>query len=129
MPPPFLLTCYKMYIIHLLTICKEEFLKALLKKQRVLMNRLPLCTNMIRGTINFICSRCKCSKCICRNNKNYKAYRLTYKDKNQKTKIVYVPKNKLKEIKIMISNYSKCRKVIGRMVELNIKIFKQRLRI
>lgn len=97
-------------------------------RRRILLDQLSECGNMIKGSINSVCSACNRSKCICINKTNHQAYRLTFKDKHQKTKIVYIPKNRLHEIKTMIKKYAKAWKIIERLIKINIQLFKQRLR-
>ena len=63
--------------------------------------------------------------CICEKQTSRRAYRLTYKDSGQRTRIVYVPRARLPEIKRKIANYSKLRKLIEEFVEINIEIFKR----
>jgi hypothetical protein len=53
---------------------------------------------------------------------------LTYKDSQQNTKIVYVPKSQLARMQRMIANYKKVRAIIEEIVETNIKVFKEETR-
>ena len=52
--------------------------------------------------------------------------RVTYKDSRQKTRIVYIPRSGLTEIRRMIANYAKTRKITEQLIETNIEIFKMR---
>ncbi|MDA1055408.1 MAG: hypothetical protein O3C40_33835 [Planctomycetota bacterium] len=53
-----------------------------------------------------------------------KAYRLTYKDRQQKTRTVYVRQEQLPKIRKMIANYAQVRKIIEQLVEANLEVFK-----
>ena len=53
------------------------------------------------------------------------AYRLTYKDSQQKTRSVYVKKDQLPRMRKMIDNYAQLRKLIEKLVEANIEVYKQ----
>lgn len=53
------------------------------------------------------------------------AYRLTYKDSQQKTRSVYVKKDQLPRMRKMIANYVRLRKLIEKLVEVNIEVFKE----
>ena len=53
------------------------------------------------------------------------AYRLTYKDSQQKTHSVYVKKDQLPRMRKMIDNYAQLRKLIEKLVEANIEVYKQ----
>jgi hypothetical protein len=53
------------------------------------------------------------------------AYRLTYKDSQQKTRSVYVKKGQLPRMRKMIANYARLRKLIEQLVEVNIEAFKE----
>ena len=94
------------------------------KKQSSLVNQLAECRNMMKGSITAVCSRCNRANCTCKNKLNRKAYRLTFKDKNQKTQILYVPKKRLDEVKRMLKNYSKSWAIIDQLIYINIKLFK-----
>ena len=47
-----------------------------------------------------------------RRNQPTKAYRLTYKDSRQKTRIVYVAKDRLPEVRRLLANYSRLREIV-----------------
>ncbi len=95
------------------------------KKRDQLVKQLLTCTHMIKGSISSVCSRCTRANCICKTDTGARTHRLTYKDKDQKTKIVYVPKAKLGEVKKMISNYKRCKSIIDKLMDVNIMIFKE----
>ena len=95
-----------------------------LKRREMLLRKLESHCNFVRGSLSSVCAKCNRAKCICDKRTSRKAYRLTYKDREQKTKIVYVPSGKIPEIKKMIGNYKKIKNIINDLVETNIKIFK-----
>lgn len=103
-------------------------MEKLTQKQLALVNQWTECKHMMKGSINDVCYRCNRSNCICSNRANRRAYRLTYKDKNQKTQIVYVPKNKLQYVKKMIKEYARAWEITDQLVQINIKLFKSRLK-
>ena len=80
------------------------------KKQKKLLDEICKYGDILKGSINAVCNNCNRANCICSKKSNKKVYRLTYKDNYQKTKIVYVPEKYLKEVKNMISNFSRIRK-------------------
>ena len=53
-----------------------------------------------------------------------KAYRLTYKDRQQKTRTVYVRQAQLPKVRKMIANYAHTRSIIEQLVEVNIELFR-----
>jgi len=71
-------------------------MKGLIKQQKSLLRRLVQCGDFVRGSINCVCGRCNRANCICEKKSAAKAYRLTYKDGLQQTKIVYLAKNRLR---------------------------------
>jgi len=101
-------------------------MKYLIRRREKLLARLEDCADFVRGSINSVCARCSRSACICEKRTSRRAYRLTYKDSGQKTRIVYVPRARLPEIKKKIANYSKLRKIIEEFVETNIEMFKRK---
>src|SRR3990167_3440753 len=99
-------------------------MKDLIKKRIALSEQLAQCSDVVRGSITKVCAKCNRAKCICRKATPRKAYRLTYKNPQQKTCIVYIPQNRMAEIKRMIANHSKLRKILEKLIETNIQIFK-----
>jgi hypothetical protein len=53
-----------------------------------------------------------------------KAYRLTYKDRQQKTRTVYVRRAQLPRVRTMIANYAHIRSIIEQLVEVNVALFR-----
>ena len=93
-------------------------------KRNALSKKLAQYSSIVRGSITSVCAKCSRANCICDKRTPRKAYRLTYKDRQQKTQIVYVPRSRLPEIKRMIVNYSKSRKVLEQLIETNIRILR-----
>jgi hypothetical protein len=100
-------------------------MRGLIRKRKKLLARLEHCTDFVRGSINSVCAKCSRAGCICEIRTSRRAYRLTYKDSGQTTRIVYVPRVRLPEIRRKIANYSKLRKIIEELVETNIEMFKR----
>ena len=82
-------------------------------------------TSFLKGSINGVCARCKMANCVCEKKSNDKVYRLTYKDGNQKTKIIYISRDRLGEAKKMINQRKKIKETLNKLFEVNIKIFKE----
>ena len=95
------------------------------RKRNALLKKLNQYSEFVRGSINSVCATCNRASCICKKASSKMAYRLTYKDSQQKTRIVYVPRSRLHEMRKMITNYAQVRKIIEQLVELNIEEFKQ----
>ena len=100
-------------------------MKKLIQRQRKLLGRLAQCGNIVRGSINWVCGKCNRANCICEKKSAAKAYRLTYKDSRQKTRIVYVAKDRLPEIRRLLTNYSRLREIVEQLITANIEIFKK----
>jgi intergrase/recombinase len=100
-------------------------MKELVRKRNMLLKKLNQYTEFVRGSISSVCATCNRARCICQKTSSFRAYRLTYKDNQQKTRIVYVPRDQLPRIQKMIANYEQVRKIIEQLVETNIKMFKQ----
>lgn len=94
------------------------------KERSQLLGKLAKSAYFIKGSLNDYCAKCCRSKCICKNKTDLRSYRLTYKDQNQKTQVVYVPRDKVKQIEKMLDNYSKVKDIIDEIFNLNIKQFK-----
>lgn len=104
-------------------------MKTLLKKQEELLLRMEKCSEFLRGSITSVCSTCNRATCICPRKSSGKAYRLTYKDAQQKTRTVYIARTQLPVARRMIANYGRMRKLTEQLLETNIAIFKKRSRL
>jgi hypothetical protein len=104
---------------------KKASIKDLIRKRNALLKKFEQYSDFARGSITSVCSTCNRAGCICENKTPARAYRLTYKDSQQKTRTVYVPRNRLPKIKRLIANYTKARDVIEQLIETNIELFKR----
>ena len=96
------------------------------KKRNDLLKKLAQFPEFVRGSITSVCSTCNRARCICSKKSSRMAYRLTYKDSQQKTRSVYVKKDQLPRMRKMIANYARLRKLIEQLVEVNIEAFKEK---
>ena len=96
------------------------------KKQTSLLNQIKKYSYFLKGTLNDYCAKCARAECICTVKTKKRTFRLTYKDESQKTKVIYVPRNRVTEVKKLIQNYEKFRKIVNDITENNIKIFKNK---
>ena len=96
-----------------------------LRRRKTLLENFEQCSEFVRGSVNSVCAKCSRARCVCAQKTSRRAYRLTYKDSQQKTRIVYVPRDRLPKIRRMIANYARTRKIIEQLVETNIEIFKK----
>jgi hypothetical protein len=100
-------------------------MQVLIKRRNALLTRLVTDRNFVKGSITCVCGTCGRTHCICSKKSGAKAYRLTYKDGQQKTQIVYIPKTRLPEMKRMIANYARTRALIEQIIQANLAIFKK----
>lgn len=99
-------------------------MKGQIRKRDALAEKLAMCPEFVRGSITSVCSTCNRARCICPRTSSRIAYRLTYKDREQKTRTVYVRADELPRIRKMIANYARVRKLLDQLVEANIEVFK-----
>lgn len=104
-------------------------MKALLHKKESLLQGIDDYSEFLRGSITSVCSTCNRANCICTGKPTGKAYRLTYKDKQQKTRTVYISHAQLPEARRMLSNYSKMRDLMDKLFETNIAILKKKAKL
>lgn len=99
------------------------------RKRQALAEKLAQYPDFVRGSVSSVCSTCNRARCICRKKSpSRKAYRLTYKNRQQTTRTVYVRQEQLPKIRKMIANYAQVRKIIEQLVEANIEVFKAEAR-
>ena len=101
-------------------------MKTLLKKRETLLRRIADCSEFLRGSITSVCSTCNRAACICPGKPTGKAYRLTYKDTEQKTHTVYISRAQLPEARRMLANHVRMRKLTEDLFEVNVAIFKKK---
>jgi len=101
-------------------------MNALLKKRKSQLERLEKYSEFLRGSITSVCSTCNRAKCICKTPSTKKAYRLTYKDSQKRSRTLYVSGEEVSEVRRRIANYAKIRKLMEQLLETNIAIFKER---
>jgi len=99
-----------------------------IRKRESLAEKLAMYRDFVRGSISSVCSTCNRARCICRKKSSRMAYRLTYKDRQQKTRTVYVRRSQLPQMRRMIAHYACVRKLIEQLVEANIEVFKAEAR-
>ena len=103
-------------------------MKSPLRKRDALAEKLATYPEFVRGSITSVCSTCNRAGCVCPKTSSRRAYRLTYKDRQQKTRTVYVRPDQLPRIRKMIANYARVRKLVDQLVEANIEVFKAETR-
>lgn len=103
-------------------------MKSPLRKRDALAEKLAMCPEFVCGSITSVCSTCNRARCICPRKSSRRAYRLTYKDRQQKTRTVYLRQDQLPRIRKMIANYARVRKLVYQLVEVNIEVFKAETR-
>jgi hypothetical protein len=97
----------------------------LIKQREKLLRRLVDAGHFIKGSITAVCGTCGRAHCVCARTSKAKAYRLTYKDGDQKTQIVYIPRRRLAEMKRQVASYGLARALIEQIIQTNIALFKQ----
>jgi hypothetical protein len=100
-------------------------MKQLTKEQKKLLQELKKCDYFIKGSINDYCANCNRATCLCAVKTKLRSYRLTYKDSSQKTKTIYLPRERIREVKTMIRNYQKFKNISQKLFLTNIQIFKE----
>jgi len=99
-------------------------MKKLTQKRANLLAKLNALGPVVRGSITQVCSTCNRANCICNVSSSKRAHRLTYKDAKQKTKTVYIPRGRLRQVRKMLANYKRMRHLSEQLIEINIEIFK-----
>ena len=80
--------------------------KNLIRKRDALLGKFETHCDFLRGSITDVCSTCSRANCICDRKSTRRSYRLTYKDKQQKTKTVYISRSQLGKARVLDSTKS-----------------------
>jgi hypothetical protein len=89
-----------------------------------LLKEFEKCAYFLKGTISDFCGNCHRATCICSVRTDKRSYRLTYKDKMQKTKMLYLPRDRVQEAKKLLTNYARLKTILERLLDANIETFK-----
>jgi hypothetical protein len=76
-----------------------------------LLRRLGAVGPFVAATLSCVRHRCGNPRCRCATGEGHPSWRLTWKDKNQKTVSVYVPVGMLKEVREWLKNYRELKKL------------------
>ena len=96
----------------------------LINQKRLLWEKFLQLRDLLPGNLNaayLICNRgnCKCT----RGERHGPSWRLTWKEK-QKTKILYVRNNEVKEVKTRTQQYTKAKEILRRLAFINLELLK-----
>ena len=103
-------------------------MRNLVHKRNALLKKLDEYSEFVRGSINSVCATCNRAHCMRQTMSSRRVYRLTYKNRRQKTRIVYIPRSRLPRMRKMIANHARVRTLIEQLVETNIEVFKEEAR-
>ena len=103
---------------------KINFLKEIDAK----LKSLEKYKQMIKGTVYKVYRKCGNKNCKCTRGELHELFQFNYKDKNNKTKSLYVRKNDVKLFKQYIENYQKAKTIFNEIIELNIDALKPKNR-
>lgn len=102
----------------------EENIKELQKRVDDKFKELKKCKSMIKGSINERYAICGKPNCKCTRGEKHLSYQLSYKQKGNKTKTMYLKKTKLNKARKMIDNYQKAKVIFDEIIELNTQLLK-----
>lgn len=75
------------------------------RRTAALLKRLGVVGPFVAATLVCMPHRCGNPRCRCASGRKHPSWRLTYKDKEQKTVTVYVPVGLLEEVRQWVRNY------------------------
>jgi len=75
------------------------------RRTRTLLARLARVGPFVAATLTCVRHRCGNPRCHCARDEGHPSWRLTYKDKDQKTVSVYVPVDMLPEVREWVENH------------------------
>lgn len=81
------------------------------RRTAALLKRLGSVGPFVAATLVCVPHRCGNPRCRCAKGEGHRSWRLTYKDKAQKTVTVYLPVGLLKEVRQWIGNYRAFKKL------------------
>ena len=81
------------------------------RRTAALLGRLARIGPFVAATLACVRHRCGNPRCRCAQGEGHPSWRLTYKDKDQKTVSVYVPVGMLQEVRQWIENHRAFKKL------------------
>lgn len=94
------------------------------KKIKILEKKKEKMTKELKENFDIIIGSLVYLRRKCGTDKKYGAYFLS-KQEEGKTRLLYIPKDKAKEIKEKIQRYKRLKKIIKQISKINIEIFKE----
>jgi len=86
-----------------------------------LLRRLSEVGPFVAATLVCVPHRCGNPRCRCASGEKHPSWRLTYKDKEQKTVTVYVPVGMLEEVRRWVKNYRAFKTLAAEICDAQLK--------
>ena len=91
------------------------------RRTAVLLRRLGRIGPFVAGSLVCVPHRCGNPRCKCARGDGKPAWRLTHKDKRQKTVTVYVPVDMLEEVRQWVSNHRALKKLAAEISDAQLQ--------
>jgi len=91
------------------------------RRTQSLLRRLADVGPFVAATLVCVPHRCGHPRCRCASGEKHPSWRLTYKDKEQKTVTVYVPVGMLEEVRQWVRNYRAFKKLASEISAAQLK--------
>ncbi len=91
------------------------------RRTQSLLRRLSEVGPFVAASLVCVPHRCGNPRCKCAAGQGRPAWRLTYKDKEQKTVTVYVPVGMLEEVRQWLKNYRAFKKLAAEISDAQLK--------
>ena len=85
------------------------------RRTAALLKRLGQVGPFVAASLVYMPHRCGNPRCHCAKGEKHPSWRLTYKDKNQKTVTVYVPVDMVEEVDQWVKNYRAFKQLAGKI--------------
>ena len=87
------------------------------RRSAALLKRLGKVGPLVAASLVRVGRRCGNPRCRCATGEKHPAWRLTYKDANQKTVSVYVPVDMVEEVRQWVENYRTLKTLVAEISE------------
>lgn len=103
----------------------EKNINMLTRMRDARLKKLADSKPLIAGTVVTYRRVCGNPRCKCARGEKHTSHHLTYKDRNRKTVSVYIPVDKIEEVKAWVKEYRRTKELLRQISDLQRNILKR----
>lgn len=94
-------------------------------KKKGIIKEIKGINDLMKGSLALTYRSCGKEGCKCQRGEKHKGYFFSYRVKG-KPKVIYVPERIYPEVKRLVENWLKMKRLVERLTEMNVKLLKRK---